>query len=108
MSEQDIVNLQKGLQELREEVRRGFRELREWKSEAEVGMTGNEHHGVWGYKQKIDHVQKTVREIRLDVDNIEMKVNKIIWTTIGASAVAGALSALIFMLAHSLITSTGG
>lgn len=114
MSDQEVIALRSELQDFRNEVRKEFQELRDWKESTEVGMTGNEHHGVWGYKQKIDYNREKIAENEkenskkhIDAkehrDSIEMKVNKIVWTAIGAASVAGSAAAIIFSLLQATI-----
>lgn len=100
----EIQEVKKELSELRQEVREGFREIRQWSDRVDVGMKGNDEHDVWGYKQKISYNRKRIHSNGEKIESVEAKVNKIIWTAIGAGGVTGTAAAIIF----NLVLSMGG
>lgn len=106
MSEKNYESLKQEICDLKDEIRNGFeaiRSIQDWKQSADVGMKGNDEHGVWGYRQKIDYNRDKISETVKRLDGVEMKVNKIIWTAIGAATVAGTVAAIIFSLVQSVI-----
>lgn len=100
----EIQEVKQEISELRQEVRQGFRDIRQWSDKVDVGMKGNEEHDVWGYKQKISYNKKRINANGDKIQSVEAKVNKIIWTAIGAGAVTGTAAAIIF----NLVLSMGG
>lgn len=100
----DYTKLKEDIESLRSEMKQGFQELKDWKSEAEVGMKGLPDRGVWGARQKIDHNRDKISDNLDKIIEVEAKVNKVIWMAIGGGSVAGTAAALIFSLFQSGIT----
>lgn len=100
----EYSQLKQDIENLRSDMKKGFQELKDWRSEAEVSMRGLPDRGIWGARQKIDYNREKIAENGKKIEKVEMKVNKVIWMAIGAGSVAGTAAAIIF----SLLQSVGG
>lgn len=121
MSEQDIARLEEHIRQNQEQVVAGFERmekgldaLKEWKNEADIGMAGDDHHGTWGYKQRIaynkgriDEIEKSTNDKIFEVREIalsnRLRINKIFWTVIGAGSVTGSTAALVFWIITTFV-----
>lgn len=101
MSEYEEIKQE--LSELRAEVRKGFAEMKKWRASVDVATKGDDDHDVWGYKQKISYNRQQIKDQAEKLSSVETKVNKIIWTAIGAASVAGTAAAVIFNVITSFI-----
>ena len=68
--------LKQDIEELRADMKKEFQELKDWRSEAEVGMKGLPDRGIWGARQKIDHNRDKIAENYGRIQEVNMKVNK--------------------------------
>lgn len=100
----EYQQLRTEINELRKEIHEGFKNIEEWREKADVGMRGSDIDNVWGYKQKIDYNGKRIGDNNEAIKDIEMKVNKIIWTAIGAASVSGTGAAVIFNILQKILS----
>lgn len=104
----EIDQIKKQLIDLKIEVRGGFQEFRDWRTQVNIARSGQEQDGIWGYKQKIDYNRRRISEVETKLEprvaRLEMQAARAMGFALGIGSVGGAASAIIFNLVLSVIS----